>query len=119
LGWLVHLDTQFSFLFWVSLGMASPPGYSVLFFFSEYHLGWLVYLDTHFSSRPLEALLLDTRLTFLFKTSRGVAFRHPSGIFLGIPWAVQHPMFHIIFWTITNLILLFICTVLIFTMSCF
>src|SRR3990170_6719613 len=46
----------------------------------EYLLGWLCHLDTHFFSRLLEASHSDTRLAFLFKTSRGIAFRHPFGI---------------------------------------
>ena len=63
----------------MSLGLARLPVALSLIFFSEYHLGWLDHLDTHLFSRPFEGSLLDTRLAFLFKTFRGVDFRHPIG----------------------------------------
>ena len=55
--------------------MARLPGYSVLF--SRPYVASL-----EFSGGPVSPdSLLDTRLAFLFKTLRGVAFRHPSGIY--------------------------------------
>ena len=74
------MPPRYSFLFFWSIPWDGCATWIIISIFVDYLLGWLCNLDTHFFSRPLEALHSDTRLAYVFKTSRGVAFRHPFGI---------------------------------------